>query len=133
MEEPQEPKFESKERHGCVTAWLVMMIVVNSITSCIYFFAGDKFTQHSPVKISSGMLIMIGILGVANVIFSIFLLKWRKLGFFGFVVTSLAALIINISLGLGPLSAIFGLLGVVLLYGILQIKQGNRSTWEQLE
>jgi hypothetical protein len=122
----------TKQRHGCVTAWLILMIVLNSLTAIVYFFASDLITQNLPGEVSTSMIILLGVVGVANVVFSILLFQWEKLGFWGFIGTSLAALIINLSIGLSVIQSIFGLTGLAILYGVLQIKKDDKTAWENL-
>lgn len=122
-----------KQRHGCLTAWLIFMIISNSLTSILYLFAGDMVSQNFPGGISNLMLIFLGILGIGNVVFSVLLFKWMKLGFWGFLVTTIGALIINLSVGLGIGQSLAGLLGVAILYGVFQIKKDNVSGWDNLD
>lgn len=122
-----------KQRHGCVTAWLIFMIIVNSLTGISYLFGGEAIAQNFPNGTSNTTLTLLAILGIGNAIFSILLLRWMKIGFWGFLVTSIAALIINLSIGLGVLQSIFGLAGVAILYGVLQIKKNNVPAWDNLD
>ncbi|MFT4661649.1 MAG: hypothetical protein ACI8XB_001929 [Patiriisocius sp.] len=123
----------SKQRHGCVTACLILMIVANSLAAISYLFAGDLVSQNFPGGISSSLLILLAIMGIGNVIFSVLLYNWKKIGFWGFLLTSLVALVINLSLGLGIAQSIFGLAGIAILYGVLQIKQENATAWDNLD
>ena len=124
--------MENKSRHGCVTAWLIFMIVVNSIVSLMYllsnFFNIMDIGGRSPL-----MVLLLALLGISNVIFSILLLKWKKIGFFGFIGTSIITFIINITIGLQIFQAVAGLIGIAILFGILQIKQEGVSAWDNLE
>lgn len=133
MENLSELTRNPKQRHGCVTAWLVFMIIANSLTAVLYLFAGEMIAQNLPGGMSNSMLIILAILGVGNVIFSILLLKWMKIGFWGFLATSIAAVVVNLSIGLGIVQSLLGLLGIAVLYGVLQIKQDNVSGWTNLE
>ena len=89
--------------------------------------------DNFPGGISDSMLILLAILGIANVIFAILLFKWKKIGFWGFVATSIVALFINLSIGLGIAQSLFGLVGIVILYFVLQIKKDDVTTWNNLE
>ena len=119
-----------KERHGCVTAWLILMIVLNSIVALIYLFALIK-TENSTIP--GSILFILTILSIANVIFSILLFRWKKIGFTGFLITAVIVFFINLYIGLGLTQSIMGLLGIGILYAILQIKKDNVSAWENLE
>jgi len=119
-----------KERHGCVTAWLIFMIVANSVVALIYLLAMLN-SEESPIP--GSILFILAILSIANVIFAILLFKWKKFGFIGFVVTAIIVFIINMYIGLGLTQSIMGLLGIGVLYAILQIEKNNVSAWENLE
>lgn len=125
--------METKQRHGCVTAWLILVIVANSITALIYLLAEELITQNLPVEIPTTLMIALSILGIGNVIFAIMLLNWRKTGFWGFVATSILGMIINLIIGLGVLQSLFGLIGIGILYAVLQIKKADVSAWNNLE
>lgn len=51
----------------------------------------------------------------------------------GFTASALVTLAINLSIGLGLAPSLLGLLGVVLLYAVLQIKEDRKTAWENLE
>lgn len=133
METTNNNAIANKQRHGCVTAWLILMIISNSVTALLYFFATDFVTKNLPVQIPNTMVIVLGVIGIANVIFSVLLLKWNKIGFWGFVLTSIAALVININIGMGIGTSLFGLVGIAILYAVLQIKKEDVTTWENLQ
>lgn len=124
---------DQKQRHGCVTAWLIFIIIANSIVALLYLLGGNMVAQNIPGGISTSFLIILGLLGVGNVFFAVLLLQWKKLGFWGFLGTSIVALFINLSIGMSVGQSLFGLVGIAILYGVLQIKQGDVSAWENLE
>ena len=128
-----EPEVTTKQRHGCVTAWLVMMILTNSAMALVYLFAGNLIAESSPVPISTPMMILMGVVGIANVVCAIALFQWKKWGFWGFIATAIIALGVNLSVGLDPGQSLVGLVGIGILYAILQIKQGDHSAWELLD
>lgn len=130
----EEPGSMQKQRHGCVTAWLIFIIVANSIIAVIHIFANQFILDALPRNTSASLIILLGFIGVANVVFAVVILQWKKIGFFGFAAASVVTFIINLSLGSGILQALLGLLGVAILYGVLQIKNENSvSAWELLE
>ena len=126
--EDQLPKI--KERHGCVTAWLVLMIIANSIASLSNLFFSDQIMMTLP-DASVALLWALGGLGVLNIVFAFMLFQWKKMGFYGFLVTSFLGLIINLMVGIEPFQALTGMAGIVILYGILQIRANDgRTAWE---
>ena len=124
---------QAKQRHGCVTAWLILMIVVNSLASLLYLLAGDFINQNLPQPIPGPTLIILAILGVVNVVCSVMLMQWKKMGFWGFIATAIAAFAINISIGLGVGQSVTGLIGIGILYAILQIKKDDVSAWSNMD
>ena len=124
---------EPKQRHGCVTAWLLMIIISNSLTAFIYLFGGNAFVKTLNGGVSTPMLILLTTFGIANVLFAVMLFRWRKWGFWGFLITSICTLGINLNIGLSVVQSILGLFGVVVLYGVLQIKEEDKTAWGNLE
>src|SRR5213078_242335 len=106
-----------KRRHGCLTAWLVFMLVANAAVGLLYLLA------HSAVaaSLSSSRAWAIpvdGLLAVANVVY-------------GVAGTSVVAAVVNIAIGLNALQVLVGLLAPAVLYGVLQIG-GDSRAWTQL-
>lgn len=118
-----------KVRHGCLTAWLILMIIANSGVALMY--VGWLVSGNSPLHISSSLLTVLVVGGVCNVIFAIMLLQWKRWAFYGFCASSVVALFTNLAIGIAPGQAAAGLLGVGILYGVLQM--GTPNAWQQLE
>lgn len=118
------------QRHGCVTAWLVFMLIANSIVSFVYLFTLIK--TGGVLKVSASSLIALLIIGFFNVAFSIMLLSWKKIGFYGFAISAVVTFIINISIRVSLVKCTVGLLGFLILYGILQIKRDGISAWDNM-
>ena len=129
MENPIQPP-PLKQRHGCLTAWLTLMIILNSIISLVYLASAAG--ASSAARLPTFALLLLSLGGIANVACAIALFKWRKAGFYGFIGTSAVAFVVNLSIGLGIVPSLLGLGGVGMLYGVLQI--GNeQSGWRQLD
>jgi hypothetical protein len=122
---------EAKQRHGCLTAYLVVMIVLNSMTALLYIF-GTAFINRGLPNAPSWALPVLAVGAILNVVFAVALFRWKKWGFFGFVAISILALCVNVTIGLNIFQIIVGLAGIAVLYGVLQI--GNeKKGWTQLE
>ena len=121
----------NKKRHGCLTAWLIAMIVLNAATALIYLVGGEVVRSAVPASASWIFPVLI-VFAVFNVVCSVALFRWKKWGFWGFCVSSAVALAVNLSAGLGIGQCLLGLVGLLLLYGVLQIGQENKG-WPQLE
>lgn len=119
---------DGKQRHGCLTAWLVLMIVANAATA-LWYISGN--VGRMLPSSSQWAIPVITVFGLLNVVFAIALLKWMKWGFWGFCVSAVAIFIVNIMI-VGIALAIPGLAGVLILYAVLQIGGENKG-WSQLE
>lgn len=128
----KENQIETKHRHWSVTACLVLIIVTNSLLSQVYLFASDIVGYNLPPDVSYVWIKALGVLGLANIFFAVLLFRWRKIGFWGFVLASIGSLLISLYLGLMKAPSLLGLLGILVLYGVLQIKKDGVSTWENL-
>jgi len=123
--------IHEKERHGCLTAYLALAIIANSATALLYLFGAAAIKRSTP-NIPDWAFPVLIVLVLFNLACAIALLRWKKWGFWGLIVSAVVTLGINLTIGLGLSSAIVGLLGVVILYGVLQIGKDNRG-WPQLD
>lgn len=118
-----------KSRHGCLTVWLVWMVIANSAVAVLYLFRAGSAATAINID-SSATLIILGIVSIFNVVCAVALLRWKKWGFWGFTTVSAVVFVLNIINGQPGLGA-FGLVGVVVLWAALQ--SGRPKAWEQLE
>jgi small-conductance mechanosensitive channel len=94
-------------------------------------FTANKLMQTT--QISELTIISLLIMGCLNIVFAIMLLYWKRIGFYGAVITGIITFLINIGIGISPIRALLGLAGVAILYGVLQIKKDDTSAWENLQ
>jgi hypothetical protein len=120
-----------KRRHGCLAAWLVLIIIANSASALIYLLGKGAVMEQLPGA-PAWMFPALIILSLVNLVCAIALLKWKMWGFWGFLVSSILVLIVNLSSGIGIASSLGGLLGVAILYGVLHIGGDNKG-WPQLD
>jgi len=111
-----------KQRHGCLTAYLIFAIIVNSAVALWYLFGGL-------VEYSIGAILIT--LTIFNIVCVIALLKWKKWGFWGVVGLTIVGLFLNLYIGLGP-ESFSGLIGIGVLYWVLHIGKENKG-WPQLD
>jgi hypothetical protein len=128
--EPSSPPPADPQRHGCLTAWLVLMIIANAATVFMTPLSIPSMRQAGldPSPIGIGVIVLCGI---ANIIFAIALFRWMKWGFYGFVATSAVALVTNLMMGLSIAASLFGLVGIALLYWVLNMG-GENKAWPRL-
>jgi len=133
MENANENANIVKQRHEFVSAWLVLMIIVNALCALMYLCVNSFVRDCFPENTSTLTVVLLGAFSIANVVFAVMLLKWKKFGFWGFTGTSILATVINLNLGFGVGQSSGGLVGVALLYGILQIKKDDVAAWKNLD
>ncbi len=126
--EPEKTR-KTRTRHGCLTAWLIFVIICAAIVTIIYITNAGDFMRygHFPGWIKPAMIV----LSVFDIICAIALLNWKKWGFWGFCCISLVGLIINLAIGTGVVS-FFGLFGIAILFWVLNMG-GEDKAWTQLE
>ena len=78
-----------KQRHGCVTALLIFMMMANSASVILYFFASEFISKSLSVKLSDSDKIILSIFHIANLISCILLFQWKKTGFWFYIITDL--------------------------------------------
>lgn len=118
-----------KERHGCVSAWLWMVIVVN-LCFCVYYFM-TMLDSESSQSLGYGFL---SSLSVFLILGAILLMRWSRCGFYLMVGTSLLILIVNhflLEIEVGY--SIPGILGILFWWVILQIRKNGVSAWKLMD
>jgi hypothetical protein len=119
------------KRHGCVTAWLIFMLVANALTIAVYGLFGAKTRASMPsMPAWVSWAFLVG--AAANCVFAVFLLLWKRWAFYAFCVPAPVVFVINLSIGVPLLSALLGFLGPVVLYLVLQIG-GEEKAWSHLK
>lgn len=116
----------SQKRGGCLSTFLIVMIVLNAILAIYYLLAGDIVLQGMP-GMPEWAIYVLALAGILNTIFAIYVWKWKKIGVYGFAGTALAVFIINLIIGINILAALLGLTGPVILYFLV------KPHWHRLE
>lgn len=114
---------DEKKRHIVLTLLLFLfvvgdMIALKNVTSDILVF---------------DLNFAFAALSVVDLVCSYFLFMWKKWAFWGILICSLITFILNLSTGTSLLFSLMGLLGIVLLFGALQLKRQGKSGWKNLE
>ncbi|MDD5600345.1 MAG: hypothetical protein PHC87_01115 [Actinomycetota bacterium] len=150
---------KTKNRHGCLTAWLVLLIITNSITALsnlLNILRGDTFVQllQNPAytnQIPAEQLSQIQMLldtplwvfyvsialAIFNIVCIIALFMWKKWGFWGFCASSILSVAINLIYFTKDITTIItsiigGILTVLILFGVLHIGKKDKG-WPQLK
>jgi hypothetical protein len=120
-----------KKRHGCLTAYLIFMIVVCTLGAGVYFLAGNFVAQGNP-EIPAGLRPVFGIINLCMVGCAIALWKFRKWGFWAFVAIGVLGGILNTYLSHSILAFLMVPISLLIMYGILHIGKENQG-WKQLD
>lgn len=121
---------KGKERHGCVNAWL-WIVIISNLGLGIYYATMMFSAYTNTMSLGFGLL---SILATLNVLGAILLMRWNKCGFYLFVVSSILAALVNFGvLNLEPVVLISGLFAILIWWGVLQIKKDGVPAWSLLE
>jgi hypothetical protein len=124
--------ISERRRHGFTSFWLILGLIGCFIVGSIYLFSPNLIGQYY-VNASKGLIMLFGIISMANIICYILLLCWKRIGFWIFIGTSIVSLPLNMAIGLNIGQTLSGLIGLVILWGILHIRKNGKTAWEQLE
>ena len=109
------------------------MLIANAFYSFVYFNTPTLPPEMAELAVIPRWLFpVMGIAMLINLISTFAILRWKKWGFWLFTLTACVTLCINLYIGAGISSAVFGLSGVAILYGVLHIG-GDKKGWTQLE
>jgi len=122
---------EAKQREGCLTAWLILMMIANSVTALLFVLFRERIKVHSP-NVPAWIVPTLVVASAANVVFAVALFRWKKWGFWGLLGTGILVFVINLMIGTSALQSILGLFAILILYGLLQAGEEKRG-WTQLE
>jgi len=117
-------KTEDKERIriGCIRVFLQFMFFMNLIAAFInlsLLFSKEKTVDTPHILMGSG-------LNFLNAVFAYFLMKQKKVGFYGIAINAITAIILNNSMGLQLEYAVLSILNPILLYALI------RPYWDTL-
>lgn len=130
MSAKDETDYEPKLRHSFTSFWIILMLVLNSISSLVsffpkYFWGNNISDDYVTISIISGIIGLVYICSITAI------LMWKKIGFYALIIACIANTIISLSL---TKLAILGFVGLIIFYAILQLKSPNgKSCWEQLD
>ena len=114
-----------KVRGILLTVWLYLMLILNGLSALFYLSGAESL--KSVIILPFWIIFLLGLGSVANVIFTVYLFKWKKWAFFAFIGSAAVVFIINIhvkyNIGFEDMgSPLYGLLGPVILYLLMRPK-----------
>ena len=123
---------QTKQRHGCLAAWLGLMLIMNTIVVIVYLVGGADLIEQNYPNAPEWVLPALTVGGVLNIVFVIALFCWKRWGFWGLVLTYTVGPAVNLAAGLTLPQDLGSLVGLLILFVVLQIGKGNKG-WPQLE
>jgi hypothetical protein len=118
-----------KDRHGCLTTWLLLMIIANAAYAVLFLLWSNIFDEE--LDMPTWIIYLCVAIYIINIVCAIALFRWKKWGFY--VLLSLCTVGFVLSLVVGDIrSAVMGFVPALVLYGVLHIGDGNKG-WDQLE
>ena len=128
-----------KRRHGCLTAWLIFLIMVNSIgvlAIIVVMYAvsiSDEEVQQVVLEYPIWVFPAMFIICIFDLGCLVALFRWKVWGFWGFLFSGVVALPVNLAAGAGPAMALWSSFsGPIFLAFVLNIGKSNKG-WSQLE
>jgi hypothetical protein len=119
-----------KKRHGCLTTWLILIIVFNLIGLILL---GIGSTAIGDAKdIGGWYLPTVMVLTALVIVCTVGLFYWKKWGFWGIAALEIGSLVPNIIVRGYYYAIISAIVSIAILYGVLQIGGDNKG-WSQLE
>lgn len=120
-----------RNRHGAVTAVLIVFIVFAALSLLFNLSLGSTIEESYP-DAPTWAPFMLVLLNILMIVCLVAVFRWKRWGFYVYVGVVVATFFLNLAIGLSLGSALFGFVGLAILYGVLQIG-GQNSAWSQLD
>lgn len=111
---PEEVAEPEPQRGGCLTAFLLVMIIANALTALFHLSFPSFVSRHYP-GMGRGLVLLLGLGGLLNIVFAILVWQWRRAGVYGLAAIAVLVFPLNLHIGIPVLPAAFGLLGPLIL------------------
>jgi len=104
-----------KSRGFLLNAFIFLMLLANSATAYFYFSNPFAISGIYPGA-TKEIVYFMGALAIFNFVMAALVLLWKKIGVYGFYLSALVALGINLYLGVNAATVLFAFIGPALLY-----------------
>ena len=121
-----------RKRHGCLTDYLIFMIVVLLPSVLLYLFFPDIIARSNP-EIPGWISPFFGLVGITQITCILAIWRWKKWGFYVFLVLGLGFGCFNAWLTGSVITFLMAPIGILIMYGVLHIGGPQRKGWTQLE
>ena len=113
--------IEERKRGVWLTAFLVLMVIANTLSVFNYFLNPDMVITAFP-NISLGLVYLLGGVCLLNVFLAIGTWMWKKRAIYGFYIVVIFGLLINLYIGVGLIGSLSGLIGGIILFLVTKKK-----------
>jgi hypothetical protein len=128
MTEQELKKDRFKARHGCLTAYLLVLIIGNLIALGVYMLGGA-----APDEDSDWLVFVYSIFALLDIVCAIAVFMWKKWGVWGLCAIAVTGFLISIIQGEFIIVSLLNLVvNLSLLFWMLNIGGKNRG-WTQME
>lgn len=107
QQQPQMDPNAPRDRGGCLTALLILMMVVNPLTGLVYLAAGDAVKRTLP-SAPDWAIPMLTIACFAQFAFALAMFRYKRWGLYGSLGLTAMTLVVNLYIGINPVQAIMG-------------------------
>jgi phosphatidylglycerophosphate synthase len=123
-----------KSRHGCLAAYLILLMASTLLGSVSYLLMSEQTLvlndPELPVSVRRPLMVLLNVL-MALCAFAIW--RWKKWGFWGFIAVGLSGGLLRAYFSPDHRGGlVFVVAGSLLLYGVLRIGK-ERQGWKQLD
>lgn len=118
-------------RHPLLTALLVWLLVANLVAAVSGPFLLPSIRRPSIPDFPDWAGWAFGGLSAAGAVCVWALFRWRRWGFYGYLLVAGGVFAVNVAAGVGPAPAALGFVGSVILFVALQIG-GRKRAWPQM-
>ena len=126
------PNMHVPNRHGCLTAWLYLIIVGGTFGLCTLLLASKMEYRpgyHPPTPLVLGTIVGCLLVSMACAGGLLLLKRWA---FYGYILANLVLCGVNLAAGIDAARALVPLFWVACLIGVMQIGSPREKAWRRL-
>ena len=120
----------SKSRNFFLSFLLVLFLLADLYTLKTLL---DSNSENDEIDLTFKINYFYVILTVLDLIFTIFIFRWKKWAFWGTLTVSVLTILLNLYTENELVLTLIGFSGVLLLFTLLQLKSKKVSGWQNLE
>jgi hypothetical protein len=121
-----------RERHAFTTIYLYFLLASNIYFGINNLLIGTSFLFDNSIIMYVIMNIILTIVAILGIIF---LLKWKKHGFWIYIISKILGVLVSIIIPFRfgtNIAAFLNIVGATLLWAVLSFKKNEKTVWEQL-